>query len=234
MRQKTFSQRLTWALAVLALVTLVVLATQPTVVNALKRLFGYVPNVGIIDQSSEVRVLTGPVTVTREGFTVTVEQAVLNREKAAVVYTYSLPSDYVFPNDSISTTGAPFLTLPDGTNKQYNIPKGQMFTIDGQQQSAFHLKKGMTVSATVVTEEPVTHVSQSQAVTGVGPQMPEKVDDLRKRLHAWREEVGAQMPTRNPKYDPSKPEANLTAAQRKATNSADPARDRLPAKAESK
>ena len=115
MRQKTFSQRLTWALAVLALVTLVVLATQPTVVNALKRLFGYVPNVGIIDQSSEVRVLTGPVTVTREGFTVTVEQAVLNREKAAVVYTYSLPPDYVFPNDSISTTGAPFLTLPDGT-----------------------------------------------------------------------------------------------------------------------
>jgi len=70
------------------------------------------------------------------------------------------------------------LTLPDGTNKQYNIPKGQMFTIDGQQQSAFHLKKGMNVSATVVTEEPVTHVSQSQAVTGVAPQMPDKVDVL--------------------------------------------------------
>jgi LPXTG-motif cell wall-anchored protein len=70
------------------------------------------------------------------------------------------------------------LTLPDGTNKQYNIPKGQMFTIDGQQQSAFHLKKGMNVSATVVTEEPVTHVSQNQAVTGVGPQMPDKVDVL--------------------------------------------------------
>ena len=59
--------------------------------------------------------------------------------------------------------------------------------------------------------------------------MPEKVDELRKRLHAWREEVGAQMPTPNPKYDPSKPEANLTAQQKKATNSADPARDRIPA-----
>ena len=87
MRRKTFSQRLMWTLAVLALVTLVVLATQPTVVNALKRLFGYVPNVGIIDQSSQVRVLTEPVTVTRDGFTVTVEQAVLNGEKTAVVYT---------------------------------------------------------------------------------------------------------------------------------------------------
>jgi arylsulfatase A-like enzyme len=59
-------------------------------------------------------------------------------------------------------------------------------------------------------------------------QMPDKVDELRKRLHAWREEVGAQMPTRNPKYDPSKPEANLTVQRKKATESAYPARDRIP------
>ena len=61
------------------------------------------------------------------------------------------------------------LTLPGGTNKEYNIPKGQMFDIDGQQQSAFHLRKGMNISATVVTEEPVTYVSQSQSLTGVAP-----------------------------------------------------------------
>jgi arylsulfatase A len=36
--------------------------------------------------------------------------------------------------------------------------------------------------------------------------MPSKVDELRSRLHAWRAEVGAQMPSRNPNYDPSKPE----------------------------
>jgi arylsulfatase A-like enzyme len=35
--------------------------------------------------------------------------------------------------------------------------------------------------------------------------MPDKVKDLRNRLHAWRKEVGAQMPTPNPDYDPSKP-----------------------------
>jgi arylsulfatase A len=60
-------------------------------------------------------------------------------------------------------------------------------------------------------------------------QMPDKVEELRNRLHAWREEVGAQMPTPNPKYNPSKPEANLTAQQRRATESPDPARDRIPA-----
>jgi arylsulfatase A len=37
-------------------------------------------------------------------------------------------------------------------------------------------------------------------------QMRAKVDELRARLHAWRKEVGAQMPSRNPAYDASKPE----------------------------
>jgi arylsulfatase A-like enzyme len=36
--------------------------------------------------------------------------------------------------------------------------------------------------------------------------MPDKVKQLRDRLHAWRAEVGAQMPTRNPNYDSTKPE----------------------------
>ncbi len=35
---------------------------------------------------------------------------------------------------------------------------------------------------------------------------PQKVAELRARLHAWRQEVGAQMPTPNPKYDSARPE----------------------------
>jgi arylsulfatase A len=37
---------------------------------------------------------------------------------------------------------------------------------------------------------------------------PELARELRARLHAWRREVGAQMPTPNPKHDPTKPEYN--------------------------
>jgi arylsulfatase A-like enzyme len=37
--------------------------------------------------------------------------------------------------------------------------------------------------------------------------MPEKANELRARLHAWRTAVGAQMPTPNPNYNPAKPEA---------------------------
>jgi arylsulfatase A-like enzyme len=36
--------------------------------------------------------------------------------------------------------------------------------------------------------------------------MPRKVAELRARLHAWRNEVGAQMPAANPGHDPAKPE----------------------------
>ena len=44
---------------------------------------------------------------------------------------------------------------------------------------------------------------------------PEKAKELRDRLHAWRKEVGAQMPTPNPKYDPSRPEYTPQAGKAK-------------------
>ena len=35
------------------------------------------------------------------------------------------------------------LQFPDGTNKQYKIPSGQKFMVDGRRcTSAFHLRKG--------------------------------------------------------------------------------------------
>jgi arylsulfatase A-like enzyme len=43
--------------------------------------------------------------------------------------------------------------------------------------------------------------------------MPEKVTELRRRLHDWRSEVGAQMPTRNPAHDATRPEFNRDAPQ---------------------
>jgi LPXTG-motif cell wall-anchored protein len=69
------------------------------------------------------------------------------------------------------------LTLPDGTNKEYRVPKDQVFNVSGTQETIFQLKKGMTVSATVVKEEPVTEVSQHKTVTGVlpKPQVPDTV-----------------------------------------------------------
>ena len=64
------------------------------------------------------------------------------------------------------------LTLADNTNKQYKVPKDQKFMIDGQEKTVFELRKGMNVSATVVTQVPETVVTQQRKVTGSAPPPP--------------------------------------------------------------
>ena len=39
---------------------------------------------------------------------------------------------------------------------------------------------------------------------------PERAAQLTASLHKWQSDVGAQMPTPNPNYDPNKPEYNPT------------------------
>ena len=72
----------------------------------------------------------------------------------------------------VSPPNSVILTLEDGKNQQFKIPKGQKFTVDGQQMDAFGLKKGMTVSATKVVEVPETVVAQQRKVTGTMPPPP--------------------------------------------------------------
>jgi hypothetical protein len=64
------------------------------------------------------------------------------------------------------------LTLDDGTNQQFTIPKGQKFNVNGQMTDAWGLKKGMVVSATKVVEEPVTVVEHQRQLTGSMPPPP--------------------------------------------------------------
>ena len=64
------------------------------------------------------------------------------------------------------------LTLEDGSNQQFTIPKGQKFNLNGHMVDAWRLKKGMKISATKVVEMPETEVSQSSTVTGTMPAPP--------------------------------------------------------------
>lgn len=72
----------------------------------------------------------------------------------------------------VSPPAQVILTLDDGKNQAFKIPKGQQFNIDGQMLDAFHLKKGMKISATKVVETPVTVVTQKQIITGQLPPPP--------------------------------------------------------------
>ncbi len=64
------------------------------------------------------------------------------------------------------------LTMENGQNQAFKIPKGQKFTVDGQVTDAFGLKKGMKVNAQQVIEEPETVVAQEVKRTGIAPPTP--------------------------------------------------------------
>lgn len=64
------------------------------------------------------------------------------------------------------------LTLEDGTNQSFKIPKDQKFNINGKETDAFGLKKGMKISATRIVEEPMTVVEHERQVTGKMPPPP--------------------------------------------------------------
>jgi hypothetical protein len=73
---------------------------------------------------------------------------------------------HVTPPNSVT------LTLEDGTNQTFKIPKGQKFTINGEATDAFGLKKGMVVSAQRVTETPETVITQEVRRSGTMPPPP--------------------------------------------------------------
>ena len=64
------------------------------------------------------------------------------------------------------------LTMDNGKNQQFKIPKGQKFTVNGQQTDAFGLKPGMKIEAQQVVEQPETLVTQEIKRTGIAPPPP--------------------------------------------------------------
>ena len=64
------------------------------------------------------------------------------------------------------------LTMENGKNQSFKIPKGQKFMVNGQETDAFGLKKGMKVDAQQVIEQPATVVAQEVKRTGIMPPPP--------------------------------------------------------------
>jgi hypothetical protein len=61
------------------------------------------------------------------------------------------------------------LTLENGTNQSFKIPKDQKFKVNGEMVDAFGLRKGMVVTATKIVEAPVSVTSQQKSVSGTMP-----------------------------------------------------------------
>jgi hypothetical protein len=66
------------------------------------------------------------------------------------------------------------LTLENGTNQSFKIPKDQKFNVNGEMVDAFGLKKGMVVRAIKIVEEaPMTTTTEQRSVTGTMPTPPQ-------------------------------------------------------------
>jgi LPXTG-motif cell wall-anchored protein len=98
-----------------------------------------------------------------------IEQQTITTTTPKMITTIKTVSGTVW---QVSPPNSVILTMENGKNQRFNIPKGQIFNIDGKPYDAFGLKKGMKVSAQQVTESPEVLVTQEVKRTGVAPPPP--------------------------------------------------------------
>jgi hypothetical protein len=71
----------------------------------------------------------------------------------------------------VNAPNSVILTLPDNKNQRFNIPSDAKFTIDGRDKTAFDLRKGMKIKATIVTDEEHTVVESNKLAFGQAPRI---------------------------------------------------------------
>lgn len=115
-----FFPRSVWAVVIIlaiALISCLIIGPQ-RVIAAAQSLFGYISQVGFIENTEEALALPKPVFQTQNGITLTVDQAVADTNKTIIVYhVEGLPSDAISSNGPQGNEQlvAPVLRLPDGS-----------------------------------------------------------------------------------------------------------------------
>ena len=67
------------------------------------------------------------------------------------------------------------LTLPNNENRMYKVNENYRLLVNGQKAAVLDLRKGMTIAAEKIVEEPKTEVASDVAVTGSAPPRPQPV-----------------------------------------------------------
>lgn len=65
------------------------------------------------------------------------------------------------------------VTLPNNENKVYKVKDSYRFNVEGKPASVHDLRKGMTISAEKIVEEPTTEITTGTVVTGEAPPPPQ-------------------------------------------------------------
>jgi len=116
--RKTMTHSRRFAIAILLLIAVVAagLMSVPGNVTAMRRLLGFLPQAGVVDLSTPIRVLAEPVSQTREGVTVTVGAAILSADKTVVTFTVeNVPWSALSHDERVAGCGGTAsLRLPNG------------------------------------------------------------------------------------------------------------------------
>lgn len=81
-----FSPRLAWGIAILLVLLIIgLLAFSPRVVEAMRRLLGYIPGVGYVERGSTLRVLSAPVTLQKDGLTLTIKEGAADSQRTVLL-----------------------------------------------------------------------------------------------------------------------------------------------------
>jgi hypothetical protein len=121
-QKKTFIETLRARPALAILLAILALLLLTGVAYAIGRLTGYIPGVGLIDQSALLRVLAEPVSQTRDGITITVTSAVLTSDRTVVMFTLeNVPWEALSHQENVAgCSGMAEVHLPDGTSLQFS------------------------------------------------------------------------------------------------------------------
>lgn len=119
--RRVFIARPIWGmvLAILVVVIVGVLAIGPQrVIAAVRQVFGYIPDIGFVEDSSVLRALETPVTLEREGIRLTVEQAVADSNQTVIFYTVEglSPEAASSQGEAAQTGSFAHLLLTDGSS----------------------------------------------------------------------------------------------------------------------
>ncbi|NLN70441.1 MAG: hypothetical protein GX142_06635 [Chloroflexi bacterium] len=113
----------TFAMLVLMILGTLMIGPQ-RIYAAVLQLFGYIPGVGIVDVNVPIRVLAEPVSLTRDGVKVSVNQVVLTETETRLDFGVSGVPLSAYPQVG-ATSGCierEYLRLPDGTRIDVNAP----------------------------------------------------------------------------------------------------------------
>src|SRR5215208_3493684 len=86
-QRKTLMQTLRARPVLAVMIAILALLLLTGVAYAVGRSIGYIPGFGLVEQGTSIRVLEEPVSVTRDGITVTVTSAVSTAERTVIEFT---------------------------------------------------------------------------------------------------------------------------------------------------